>query len=1157
MSKQTFHNKTINKTELKAIIQATFESYSLIKATKLVEDFKKSGFYFATKAGISISIEDLKVPPTKNSLVLEKNEEIKLAYFHEKRGNINEVERFQKVIDTWYSTSDLLKNQLVEFFKSTDPLNPVYMMAFSGARGNLSQVRQLIGMRGLMSDPNGEIIDLPIKANFREGLTITDYLISAYGARKGIVDTALKTADSGYLTRRLVDVTQHVIIRERDCKTRNGIRLIYNPKRTKIENFVGRTLAKPIFQKEESRILVEADVILTSKHFNKIDFPTDLILRSPLICESSRSICQKCYGWNLAQGTLVELADAIGIIAAQSIGEPGTQLTMRTFHTGGVFTGESTNRLLSEFNGKVLFAEKLKTEIARTIYGEIVLKAINESHLFILTSQSQLIKITIKEDMLIYAQNNSYIKKGSLIAEIPNVNKHSNIYTKNVTSHVSGEVQFQNLKNSKIKTLVNSGLIWIATGQVYDLRPNMLIKTFDSTIIKNNTFAQTKLITPTNGLIKISDQNSILELSLINRFTLFPSHSLYQHNQEIIFYRNKKSTFHIDSKSNNSNLGIQKTKKYALPLPYQFFCVESSRISNKLNFKTYLINPKYPDHFILEHSLLFKLQKGKVIVPYLHETLVFPGELVNSSFRILKLSYCECIDFCDSVLTFQINPLSQWGVATSLYWTKGKTEFNLSVFDSEIISYTQLNNDNGTWIAKNRSFLQTSLTFLNHCTSVNFQLIRKEMLGTRTQKRLFSYFLIHKIVTNLPASVTKTSYAPSSFTYHVVKNQYMDSYSTIATINCIVKKKTRIKAIKTLRHQPTRLLFTTTANYKNYFRLNKSIIHNSKFIVIGDEIRSDKFAAYSGYNTSFQKQATKNDIKLRLSLPFFISIGTQISVQHGSLINEGESLCQLLYSRIISNDIVAGLPRIENLFEARMQKMPEPIIENPGIVKYKRDGVGIVVLEKQKSKGYEYDFSLKLKKGEIVFVGQPMTNNPRCPHTVLNAYFKYYCSFYTAKQAASLSITNIQTLLLSLVQEVYKSQGIGIADKHIEIIIRQITSKVKILRFNMGTFFIPTEFMELDQINYINTALKGVQKPLIEYRPTLLGITKVSLMTESFISAASFQETTRILAQAAVEGRVEWLRGLKENVILGRLIPAGTGFNSFNGTSLLNIRLKD
>merc|ERR1711871_1714394 len=380
---RVFYNKTINKKELKSIVHSAFQSYGIVKATNLAECLKKEGFSFATQAGISISVEDLKVPPTKNSLFLKNNKQINLAYFYEKRGNINEVERFQKVIDTWHTTSEILKNQLVDFFKSTDPLNPVYMMAFSGARGNLSQVRQLVGMRGLMSDPNGQIIDLPIKANFREGLSITDYVISSYGARKGIVDTALKTADSGYLTRRLVDVAQHVIIRELDCETKNGVRVLYDPDQNQDGRYFGRVLAKSVYNPVSGDLILERNTPLTLSKLNKIDFVTDLVLRSPLICEASNSICQKCYGWNLSQGKLVELADAVGVIAAQSIGEPGTQLTMRTFHTGGVFTGESSNQIYSAIDGQILFSSTLKTSTSRTIYGEIILKAINSSEFFI------------------------------------------------------------------------------------------------------------------------------------------------------------------------------------------------------------------------------------------------------------------------------------------------------------------------------------------------------------------------------------------------------------------------------------------------------------------------------------------------------------------------------------------------------------------------------------------------------------------------------------------------------------------------------------------------------------------------------------------------------------------------------------------------------
>ena len=218
-----FLNKVLDKKQLKNLILWVFRNYGVARAAKIADQLKTLGFFFATQAGISLSVEDLRIPPKKKELLTTTTDIINSTELKYSRGDITVVERFQKVIDTWNNASENLKQEVVTYFKDADPLNPVYMMAFSGARGNISQVRQLVGMRGLMADPQGQIIDLPIASNFREGLNVTEYFISSYGARKGLVDTALRTADSGYLTRRLVDVAQDVIIREIDCHTKRGI----------------------------------------------------------------------------------------------------------------------------------------------------------------------------------------------------------------------------------------------------------------------------------------------------------------------------------------------------------------------------------------------------------------------------------------------------------------------------------------------------------------------------------------------------------------------------------------------------------------------------------------------------------------------------------------------------------------------------------------------------------------------------------------------------------------------------------------------------------------------------------------------------------------------------------------------------------------------
>jgi DNA-directed RNA polymerase subunit beta' len=283
-------------------------------------------------------------------------------------------------------------------------------MAFSGARGNLSQVRQLVGMRGLMSDPSGEIMKLPIKKNFREGLTITDYLMSGYGARKGIVDTALKTANSGYLTRRLIDVGQDILIREKDCSTSHSILLSVPDTNSKnldliYEKILGRVISKPIFFPQTKELLAKANVQLTSNLIEKcrVNQIKKFYIRSPLTCNLYRAICQKCYGWDLANENLVDIGEAIGILAGQSIGEPGTQLTMRTFHTGGIFTSEARQQIISSENGIIRFSKMLKTILVRTNRGENVLITQNSGSLILVpeNKNKNLIKFEVLKNTIL------------------------------------------------------------------------------------------------------------------------------------------------------------------------------------------------------------------------------------------------------------------------------------------------------------------------------------------------------------------------------------------------------------------------------------------------------------------------------------------------------------------------------------------------------------------------------------------------------------------------------------------------------------------------------------------------------------------------------------------------------------------------------------
>jgi len=362
-----FQNYALRKKRLSQLVLECYKKVGLERTVRFLDDMKDLGFGEATKASLSMGVCDVCVPSNKPKVLeaaYKKVEKVKKQY---ENGIITEGERHSKIINIWTEVSEGLSEELFKLISEIHhhELNPLYLMMDSGARGNKSQVKQLGALRGLMAKPSGEIIESPITANFREGLSVLEYFISTHGARKGLADTALKTADSGYLTRRLVDVSQDVIITEEDCGTLNGIELI-SIKQGQEElvplkdRIYGRCICDDVVQPGDStKFLAKAGDVLTLKMAEDIDDAgiESLKIRSALTCESKRGICAKCYGLNLATGALVGLGEAIGIIAAQSIGEPGTQLTMRTFHIGGIASAMVSPQLIAEKDSIVIFTD--------------------------------------------------------------------------------------------------------------------------------------------------------------------------------------------------------------------------------------------------------------------------------------------------------------------------------------------------------------------------------------------------------------------------------------------------------------------------------------------------------------------------------------------------------------------------------------------------------------------------------------------------------------------------------------------------------------------------------------------------------------------------------------------------------------------------------
>ena len=521
-SKKTldYINKQMDKKGLNNLLSQIYLEFGGAKTAELANSLKNLGYKYATKSGTTISIADLQVPSVKKELLQEAEKEIEKSTNRYLKGEITEVERYTKVIDTWSETTEKLTAQVVENF---DRLNPVYMMAFSGARGNLSQVSQLVGMRGLMADAQGQIIDLPIKSNFKEGLSVTEYIISSYGARKGLVDTALKTADSGYLTRRLVDVAQDVIIRADDCHTTKSINMkpITNGDAVivpLIDRLLGRTIAEDIVD-TDGTVLVKSGTTMNRDDIKKVAHLNlqHLKVRSGLTCGLEYGICQKCYGWAMTTQKLVDIGEAIGIIAAQSIGEPGTQLTMRTFHTGGVFKGAGAMKSIeAKSAGEVV--SNVRTREVRTRHGDVVKVANYEADIEI-KGAKRTDKYHIPAGSTVFFENGMQVEKGFKLATYEPVSsgdgsRLTEKATKDITSDLSGEVIYEDFiadekkdrQGNISRTTNKQGIIWVLGGDVYNLPggSKLLVKD-EQKVAEGEKLAETLMISEHGGEVRFGE----------------------------------------------------------------------------------------------------------------------------------------------------------------------------------------------------------------------------------------------------------------------------------------------------------------------------------------------------------------------------------------------------------------------------------------------------------------------------------------------------------------------------------------------------------------------------------------------------------------------------------------------------------------------------
>ena len=794
-----FFNDVARKKELGLLISTSYKYIGHNATVELLDRLKTLGYEYATRAGFSISIADLTIPGNKNEMITEARTEIDKIVDQYHNGVLTEGERHNKVIDIWTQTSNKVANALFNVLEeeSKTAINSVYAMMDSGARGSKDQIRQLAAMRGLMAKPSGDIIERPIISNFREGLTVLEYFISTHGARKGLADTALKTADSGYMTRKLVDVAQDIICRQDDCGTVKGIwvtALVEGdeeiiPLRDRL---LGRFSAHDIHDPalDDGTMIVKAGEEFTPEVCDIIDQRgiQKIMIRSCLTCEVERGVCVKCYGKNLANDRLAEDGDALGIIAAQSIGEPGTQLTMRTFHIGGT---------------------------ASSAYRQPVIAARN-----------------------------------------------------------AGTIRLEN-----VRTVNND------KGEIVVVNKNGFI------IIYDEAKAQ--------ELAKKSSEKAKLEAEAIG----------VKYNDEYDFLSDAIKDCEID--------------RYEL---------ETGAVLSKTEGQKVKANEKFV-HWDPYHIPIISEENG-------------------------------IVEFHDLVDGVTMNRIERGDSAETIV--------------------------------------------MEHREDLYPQIVLKDEDG--------------EFITNYP-----------------------------------------------------------------------------------------------------------------------LPAGAFIMIEEGVKISSGTYLARVPRSTAKNKDITGGLPRISELFEARMPKEIAEIARIDGIVTLGKISKGkrqLIITDPETGAVEEHNNiptnkHLIVGKGDIVKKGQKLTEGAVVPQMLLDI----------------CGPQELQKYLVNEIQLVYRAQGVEINDKHIEIIIRQMMQKV-IVTEQGATSFLTGE--QVDRVEFLQENMRVVAQggQAATAEPVLLGITKASLETKSFISAASFQDTTRILTEAATLGKVDVLEGFKENVITGHLIPAGTGIDSIQRIQL-------
>ena len=1298
-------NRLLRKKEVQDVIDTVYRYCGQKESIIFCDQIMALGFREACKSGISFGKDDMLIPEAKHELVSKTRQKVEDFDYQYWDGNITDEERYNRVVEAWTECSDSVRGAMMEGIKSThlyddvqeaEP-NSIYMMAHAGARGSEEQIKQLAGMRGLMTRPSGDIIETPIISNFKEGLTVLEYFNSTHGARKGLADTALKTANSGYLTRKLVDVAQDCIVRLEDCGTERAITVRPSLRDGVVvaslsERILGRVSAEDIRNPNTDEVIVGRNQMIDEGIAEEVTHAgiQSVRVRSPLTCEAEDGVCVKCYGRDLARGEAVNIGEAVGIIAAQSIGEPGTQLTMRMFHVGGIAQREQQ----SSSAGYAGVVELNEVKSITSESGEEVVVGTN-GVLLLKDSTGRAIRYKLERGAKLQVNDGDEVSNGEILF---NWDPHS----LQIIAETDGQAQFHDLKlgqSFREETDATTGMTQkIVVEGPANSQPGIVVSGTDVSLSR----------LPSRDLSEV-DRRRLVLTNMLQAFVAYlreEGPTVYPDTNRVIDPKHVEVLVRlvadrIADKGNGtaatevafSDLtegGVIQAGSCAVQTPvssaliaslYEGILSESDILwgrvaAQEIKDKKGKVIATTGD--IIDRAAAMAIEKAKCGPVQIYSPMTceakdgisahcygaVPGEeeMVESHIDVGQLALQQLGDFA-----------KQLKVRIEYSWVR--QEYIIEAEHGGTVSLPQID-DSNSYLFEKTSALPKARLICKPGLAVKVSETRQYPLVLPAGARLLAQTgeavrtdeLIavpgpEKYRTHYKAKHTGTVHLSDirtqisvdedgvSGTYLVVRNGslVLDPASGAKPVTrkiplgarLLVTEGQQVVEGEELFHScpASALLFSghdgTICDDKaaggpalEYTHMTEHPLPLGAELLVADGNKVKKGAALFAWSPSIRdvqapsggvvalgdssllkvdgvgqivSAADSSSLELQskghmktMMLPcggriligdgdkvkkadslfewdpclaemlaqtgcvnrvqgeigsqsdgsgwlatsltraigYPLPVGAVLSTGDREIVRRGDVVARVPRESTKTSDITGGLPKVAELFDARPPKDPCEIAAIDGTVHfhpdYKRKRRVTISPADDAGKEAEYLISkskhLLVQDGDRVRKGDSLTEGEPPLQSILDV----------------LGTEALADHLVEEVQHVYRQQGVKINDKHIEVILRQMLRKVEVTDPG-DTTLIAGEQLDRDEFIAINTTALENKLRLAQGKTMILGVTKAALQTRSFISAASFQETTRVLTEAAVQGKTDLLRGLKENVIVGRLIPAGTG----------------